>query len=273
MDRESIIKEVINTEQEIGRLIAGFSPDSGDIARIDIDLALEKIRRLYDMVLKLEGGDFTSDNVKPEKENTPQEPNVSEEKEPLQPEIKVDEPENVSFEKKDEINTEEKTIEQEEVAAKEPQQTKDLFETETAQDKKPAEPGQPKKEESVPAGVTMDLFGETIADKIAPETDKTIADSISEKVTEKSVADVIQKTKIEDLKQAIGINEKFFFINELFDGNMKDYNETIDTLNGFNSKNEAIDYFNDLKSKNRWKDDNEAVIQLTELIGRRYEDY
>jgi hypothetical protein len=118
----------------------------------------------------------------------------------------------------------------------------------------------------------MDLFGETVADKIAPEADKTVADSISEKNIEESVADVINKTGISDLKAAIGINEKFFFINELFDGNMKDYNDTIDTLNTFADKNEAVDYFTGLKSKNQWKDDNEAVVQLMELIGRRYFD-
>jgi hypothetical protein len=271
MDREVLIKEVINTEREIGILIAGFGSNNKGIARIDIDLALEKIRRLYDMVLQLESGDISMGGKKPDKTDIPQETvveNLTEKEEPAQTDNKTEEQEEITPVKEKEEDTAEKNVQEKVVPEEKTPHTPDLFETETKQ--KVHE--KPKKEESAPAAVTMDLFGETIADKIAPEADKTVADSISEKVNEKSVADVIQKTKIDDLKQTIGINEKFFFINELFDGNMKDYNETIDTLNGFNTKNEAVDYFTGLKSKNQWKDDNEAVMQLMELIERRYFD-
>ncbi len=263
MNRKLIIKEVDSIEQEIGRLVTGFSSDPEKIARIDIDLALEKIRKLYDMVLKLEDSESEVIMERVKKEEVVVE-------EPALPQIEkeIEESEDI-FVVNEEIDVkEDKSAEKENVEKPVETETSVLFETET----KPEEPESVENENQGSTGVTMDLFGETVADKIAPETDKTVADSISEKIIEESVADVINKTIISDLKAAIGINEKFFFINELFDGNMKDYNETIDSLNGFNNKNEAIDYFNDLKSKNRWKDDNEAVMQLTELIDRRYED-
>ena len=263
MNRKLIIKEVDSIEQEIGRLVAGFSSDPEKIARIDIDLALEKIRKLYDMVLKLEGSESEVIMERVEKEEIVVE-------EPALPQIEkeIEESEDILVVNEEMDVKEKKSAEKENVEKPVETETSALFETET----KPEEPESIESVNQVSTGATMDLFGETVADKIAPETDKTVADSISEKIIEESVADVINKTIISDLKAAIGINEKFFFINELFDGNMKDYNETIDSLNGFNNKNEAIDYFNDLKSKNRWKDDNEAVIQLTELIDRRYED-
>jgi hypothetical protein len=263
MNRKLIIKEVDSTEQEIGRLVAGFSSDPEKIARIDIDLALEKIRKLYDMVLKLEGSESEVIMDRVEKEEV-----IVEEPALPQVEKEIEEPED-SLVVKEEMDVKEEISAEKENAEKPGEtETSVLFETET----KPEKPESIERVNQVSTGVTMDLFGETVADKIAPEADKTVADSISEKIIEESVADVINKTGISDLKAAIGINEKFFFINELFDGNMKDYNDTIDTLNTFADKNEAVDYFTGLKSKNQWKDDNEAVVQLMELIGRRYFD-
>ena len=261
MNRELIIKEMVSIEQEIGRLVAGFSSDPKKIARIDIDLTLEKIRKLYDMVLKLEDSEIKVIMERVEKEEI-----VVDEPASPQAEKEIEEPEYTPVVNEEIDVQEEKSAEQEEVEEPGETETSVLFETET----KPEKPETIKSVNQVSAGVTMDLFGETVADKIAPETDKTVADSISEKIIEESVADVINKTVISDLKAAIGINEKFFFINELFDGNMKDYNDIIDALDAFADKNEAITRFDELKTKYQWKDDNEAVVQLMELIGRRY---
>ncbi len=262
MNREFIIKEVVSTEQEIGKLIAGFSSGLEEIARIDIDLTLEKIRKLYDMVLKLEDSDLKVIKERVEKEEI-----VIDTPAPLQTEKEIVEPEEIPVVNVEMDVQEDKMAEQENVEKTVETETSVLFETET----KPENPETIIKENPVSTGVTMDLFGETVADKIVPATDKTVADSISEKIIEESVADVINKTIISDLKAAIGINEKFFFINELFDGNMKDYNETIDKLNNCSGKDEALAFFIELEAKYQWKDDNEAVVQLKELIGRRYE--
>lgn len=269
MDRESIIKEVVNTEKEIGKLIAELSSNIQNFSRIDIDLTLEKLRKLYDMILQLKDADIAVVVEKQEEKAVPAKAEVEndvEEKAPQQIKKEKEEAEESSFETEKEVIQEKEIIKPkvEESAASV------LFEVETEKEVKPEDTEKPKKEESVPAGVTMDLFGETVADKVAPGNDKTIAESISENMKEKSVADVINKTPVDDLKAAIGINEKFFFINELFDGNMKDYNEAIDKLNGFENKDEALGHFGELKERCGWNIDNEAVGQLMELIGRRF---
>jgi len=269
MDRESIIKEVVNTEKKIEKLIAGLNSNVQNFSRIDIDLTLEKLRKLYDMILQLKDVGIAVVAEKQEEKAIPAKvemENDVEEMAPQQIEKEKEETEESSFETEKEVISEKEIIEpkvEESVASV-------LFEVETEKEEKPEVIEKPKKEESVPAGVTMNLFGETVADKVAPGTEKTIADSISENIKEESVADVINKTPVDDLKAAIGINEKFFFINELFDGNMKDYNEAIDKLNGFENKDEALGHFGELKEKYGWNDDNEAVEQLMELIGRRY---
>jgi len=104
-----------------------------------------------------------------------------------------------------------------------------------------------------------------------PETDEniTVLDKISESQQSESVADKVQKDKTTSLKLAIGINDKFFFINELFDGNMKEYNEAIDKLDEFTSLNGAHDYLKSLVEKYKWGIDSDAYSQLTGFIDKK----
>lgn len=80
----------------------------------------------------------------------------------------------------------------------------------------------------------------------------------------------MQKNKITDLKKAIGINEKFLFINELFEGNMQDYNDAIAKLNTSTTKPQAMVTITGLKTKFRWEDENEAFTQFMDIIDRRF---
>lgn len=85
-----------------------------------------------------------------------------------------------------------------------------------------------------------------------------------------SIADKIHKeVKIDRLKTAIGINEKFFFINELFDGNLNAYNEAIDVLDGADTLEKAQSLVNELSEKHRWSDHEEAKDQLWQFIERK----
>jgi hypothetical protein len=112
----------------------------------------------------------------------------------------------------------------------------------------------------------MDLFS-TAFDSEA----KTVAEEISEKVNEESLAEKFQKNKITDLKEAIGINEKFYFINELFDGVMKEYNEAIETLNSKPLKEEALNHLKQIKEERDWKEDAEAFGQLKGILERKFD--
>ena len=117
-----------------------------------------------------------------------------------------------------------------------------------------------------PPEENMDLFSTAFE----PEA-KTVAEEISERVNKESLAEKFQKDKITDLKEAIGINEKFYFINELFDGVMKEYNEVIETLNSKPSMEEATTYLNRLKEERGWKEDAEAFGQLKGILERKFD--
>ena len=73
-----------------------------------------------------------------------------------------------------------------------------------------------------------------------------------------------------DIKSLISINEKFLFINELFDGNLRDYSQAIDRLNGLKEKKEVHEFLEELLKKNFWDSQSQAFIKLCEIIEKRF---
>jgi hypothetical protein len=87
---------------------------------------------------------------------------------------------------------------------------------------------------------------------------------------EKTLGPKIPSERIENLKSAITITEKFMFINELFDGNLREYNETVETLNGFKTIDQAADFLDLIRKKNFWNTGSNAFKKLQELVERRF---
>jgi len=87
---------------------------------------------------------------------------------------------------------------------------------------------------------------------------------------EKTFGPKIPSTRIDNLKAAININDKFMFINELFEGNLREYNETIETLNGFINLNQAAEFLDLVKRKNFWDTGSAAFKKLKELVERKF---
>ncbi|MEI6821527.1 MAG: hypothetical protein WCL51_06305 [Bacteroidota bacterium] len=116
-----------------------------------------------------------------------------------------------------------------------------------------------------------DLFGggTTIADKFKKDT-KTVIDRLHIETSNKTIGHRHQQHAIQDLKSAIGINEKFLFINELFKGNMKVFNDTIIKLNDFASHTEAEAFLLECKHKYNWPDDLVSYLTLKDFVIRRY---
>ena len=87
---------------------------------------------------------------------------------------------------------------------------------------------------------------------------------------ERAFSPKIPGNKIDNLKLAIPINDKFMFINDLFDGNLREYNETIEALNGFKTFDQAAEYLDLMKRKNLWNTVSTAFLKLKELVERRF---
>ena len=100
-----------------------------------------------------------------------------------------------------------------------------------------------------------------------------IAESINDKLKETKIemSEKLTDSPIKDLKKAIGINDRFLFINELFRGDEAMYERSIKTINNFTIMPEAQYWIQrELKVKIGWKDSDEVVKQFDQLVKRRF---
>jgi hypothetical protein len=91
---------------------------------------------------------------------------------------------------------------------------------------------------------------------------KEIKIELSEKLTD---------APIKDLKKAIGINDRFLFINELFRGDEAMYERSIKTIQNFSILPEAEYWIRrELKVKIGWLESDPVVKQFDQLVRRRF---
>jgi hypothetical protein len=85
------------------------------------------------------------------------------------------------------------------------------------------------------------------------------------------LGDQLTEAPVRDLRKAIGINDQYLYINELFRGDETMYERSIKTINGFSILPEAEYWIQrELKVKLGWSDSNETVQQFNQLIKRRF---
>jgi hypothetical protein len=97
--------------------------------------------------------------------------------------------------------------------------------------------------------------------------------SLNEKLkqAQTELGDSLLETPIKDLRRAIGVNDRFVFINDLFRGDEAMYERSIKTINGFSILPEAEYWINrELKLKLGWSDKNDVVKQFDQLVRRRF---
>lgn len=88
---------------------------------------------------------------------------------------------------------------------------------------------------------------------------------------DKSINTRIQRQPIGDLRRAIGLNERFLYANELFNGNMEAFNLALNELNHIESVEDAFRIIDlQLKPKYNWVAENEAVTKFIDLVERRF---
>ncbi|MDB5279998.1 MAG: hypothetical protein JWR61_4953 [Ferruginibacter sp.] len=87
----------------------------------------------------------------------------------------------------------------------------------------------------------------------------------------KELSSKLSDGPVKDLKKAIGVNDRFLFISELFRGDEAMYERSIKTINSFTIWPEAEYWIKrELKIKIGWSEDNRIVQQFDQLIRRRF---
>jgi len=97
--------------------------------------------------------------------------------------------------------------------------------------------------------------------------------SLNEKLkqSKSEIGEKLGEMPVKDLRQAIGINDKFQFIQELFRGDVDMYERSIKTINEFHTLQEAEYWIErELKIRQGWLDDTRAVRHFYTLVKKRF---
>lgn len=238
MRYKNTIEAVYFHLDEIQQLVAKIGSD-GNIYTIDVDLAMEKTRTVYDLMLALK------------QESTSLQPKIT---------IKEDEifiPVKPFFSK-----TESDTVETlaKPIATKEVESA--AIEKQADEEKKTQEKPISKAAKTEQAADQKKYLGETFT-KIKP----SFNEELSQQTSKIDIGSHLKLKPISSLTAAIGINEKFELIQNLFGGDKVKYEQTINILNTFHSYSEASHYIAD---NFNWDSDNAYAKRILELLQRKH---
>ncbi len=105
---------------------------------------------------------------------------------------------------------------------------------------------------------------------VEPSPELSLLDKLSASMRNPDVYEKITREQQQSLKQAINLNKKIAFVNNLFNENTVEYAKAIEKLNASTTVHEALRYFNELKHQYSWSNENILVKELESLIEKRF---
>lgn len=264
-------------KQQLGLIVALVDSWDGAPSALERDLVLEKLRTLYESVLREQGAGKPSP-TKPApapKPATPSPEPVWELDEPAyepeptedisQPEPDeepfvpyIPNPKPVPAPKAPKPPTPSPILDPT-LAAPEPARPAppDLFDVAPEPVAKPA-PGR------IDKRVILSLYGEGDAPSVSESSSKVLGDVL--KSGRDDMATRVAAAQTRDLRSGIGINDKFLIISEVFGGSAQAYERTLDELDAFTDLDEAMIHIHDTYG---WNPHNEGVKTLVEILTRK----
>lgn len=271
---ENAIEEINKISQRI------ISND--EISEIELDILLDKLRDTYSFILSRPIIDKEEEEAVIEEEMVVVEQKIEEEQieeEVIKEELLAEEEEEIIEEKIEEvkvvdtpsvlrylnesmpINTQIKIEKKEIELVIEEIQKEELIIEEQIEIKEEAKVG----------NSNYDLFAEKSQSTLAEKYQKS-NNSLENIPQTQNTIDINQRFKQNnaDLRTAIGVNEKFMFINDLFSGNLREYTEFIQRLNESGSLENAKKIIQEAKERRKWVASSLSFTTLENVISRSF---
>jgi hypothetical protein len=225
---------------------------------VEIELLLEKVRDLYENIIVLK-------NLPDKQEELPEELNISEIIEKVEPIIEESIIDNFVNEKIEEESLNENTNEIPKVDTK----------IENKEEPKESVQKEPEKDPV------------TLNDLFVPTFD-SIKDDMSQKAEFRDTISLEETGKMFETKKGnsqqlslndklvnssiqIGLNDRIAFVNKLFNFSQSEFNNVLSKLNTFNSKKEALNYIQyQVKPNYNWTGVEDLEERLTMIIERKF---
>ncbi len=283
--------EIITKDfQDLTQFVERFK-DYSTIPSIELELVLSKLRNIYDILLMLKNnqlselsevpgiiggipdavaGSATIDSDdKPEKKNkvfefleeekTKKEgPLIIKEKEGTDKSVIQDTVQSIEKKPLDEVKAEQ-TVEKAPDQKVEEMKEKDIEKVEDP-------PGLHKGEAGVKIGKTLHHTEPVLGEQF--KTNKVlIYEKLGSNIVKSDLSTKLQSNPIKNISGNIGLNDKFYYTRELFNGSSEEFSMTIGMLDNAQNFNDAYNY---LIEHFDWDMESEAVQKLLSLIRRKF---
>ena len=125
----------------------------------------------------------------------------------------------------------------------------------------------------MPTGAISQPTSDSNQPVIESDAVPTLNDTLREtKISDPATfAETFRQAPVESVARSISLNQKFRFINQLFNGNSGAYNQAIEELDTLNSYGEALDLISyRYASQYLWDMSSDEVSELVEILKRRF---
>ena len=261
---------VLEMKRLLGRMMVQVDymyRNDREMSRLDLDIMMERTREFYELLC-----DYQSDKVEKEVvEHAPVSTEINEGGELINRDVEF------------EIETPEEALQSFE-------DEKDIEDKEDKMDKMDKEDKEDKEEEMeeqpVEAIHVLPVDDNENNEIVAEDEDEDWEDEddemfrIEQPVEEKqekpaepediSLAAKLTRAHVDDIRMALGINDKVMIINDLFNGSVERYNKSIDALNDFPTLSGARVYMSELQIELQWDTECQSYKMLNDLVERRF---
>ena len=244
MEFRNTLGAILTDTEELTYLLQRLAK-SDELSALELDLVLEKLRHIYDLMLDVRRETGKKQLLKKEEK----EPNITTDNFPNEPVLEII---------KDDLKEEKQPESVAEAKTKQPGNTKEEWKEATRQQitKELKEQESPHKEPEHKRSYVSDRF----------KSNPTLNEELGGKGKKEDLSSKLLSKPIVNITGAIGLNEKFELIKELFGGDKEKFEKTMQVLNMAGSFVEAYNY---LKETFEWDMDSVYVQRLLELIRRK----
>ena len=261
MELKIAFEDMNTTLNELNEQFNSIKKNDVRVPQIEIDIIMSTMRRLYESMNRLNKQPFSTLSDVVIEEEKPLAEEVLEVKVVVEGSNVADSPEKIED---GEVYLEKKVDQLEEIAFDEVTNAF-LVEVETMEQANDENTSSKESEKETGESTPKESLLLQFEDEVF-----TVNENVAQKGEDKSVVTKLSNKRIENLKSAIGINDKFYFINELFSGDSQAYEDVIYTLNNFKRFEEAMQYVGTLKYRYDWNIEAEAYQKLVHFLERKF---
>lgn len=112
---------------------------------------------------------------------------------------------------------------------------------------------------------------EQLHDKFVSDEQKTLLDDLSSETGERRETLADQFPEEAGIKSSITLNQRFMFVNELFTGNIDEFEIVVNTIENCQNQQEAFDFIRSNYFNNHtWEEDSDMVKKFMDIISRHF---